>query len=645
MKNKVLATLLTLCMLISLCPLAMAADPAGAAIEDAAEKYSFDNVYAGGYVEANAAGVAELSAAKPAGDGTFYAAVIPSDADSADMVEFVALTEDGGNLTGLYARDGYSEFTWKIVEYDAFNGGVAAIETDPTVVTFDQDSGTPTSVDFTATLTMSDELATLAATFKDDPDMGSLSFTAIVRCNSALIIENAGANITLNSDIFEIDTKHVKSSEHELIVPCVLKAGWKNADDLFAKLKSEMSFTGTIPVTVTSSNQLILAKSNAFCVNGFITIDNIPAKSGTAPAILGTGFVVAAKADTITLETEGSMTLRVVDANGNPVKGAAVTVTLVSDDEEPYENEGVTDEDGIVSFEAEDPLTAAPYGTYNVTVEKGGFSVTAGVEFSQDNANGNAPADVTIPTANGDATPADPAVQIVPQVGTPNILPANRLPQPVAPQGAGLENAVDADDVATVPPVADPGYVPGANPAAADVNSVLVELKMNVTKVADPTDAGEDESQAILGVNGAEYYTDPAAATASVALVDFVEVTIDKVTTWYVDDGNGPTDANTVGTKTEAVHETDDFVTTLIPLSADLLAALDGRNPSEYLTVYRNHNGTVSKMSKIGPETAKEGWFVVNQSGTLYIGIKSKNFSTFAIGVMANAANGGGGNG
>ena len=301
------AVFLALALMAGAVPAAFAADTAEETIKEANEKNNFDYVYSTSpeTVTTNSNGIVTQTFTKPtetvndesAKSGTFYAAILPVDADGSPVsgkdVRYVRLTEEGNQLHLTYFRDGCGKFQVMLVQPQP-DGGDAAIEaTSATPVTHYTANGSDHeyTVEFKATLEMSATLAQIADWNKDDEAMDQLTFTAHLRLPKG--VNGTVSNITLDSEIFQIKENgitKVQGDENGYDIECELIPDkdndnlpeWQDTatgESLVDKLQEEMSITGTATITGENIQKLVSAGQNELYLVGWNTISGIPEAS------------------------------------------------------------------------------------------------------------------------------------------------------------------------------------------------------------------------------------------------------------------------------------------------------------------------------------------------------------------------------
>ena len=323
------AVFLALALMAGAMPAAFAAG-AEDTIKEANEKNNFDYVYftSPETVTADSNGIVTATFTKPettttgdtAKSGAFYAAILPEGKNDADDVRYVRLTEEGNQLNLTYFRDGYSKFQVMLVQ-PLPDGGDAAISSAPSSVTHYTANGSSHTytVNFKATLKMSQALAQIADLNKDDTEkMNQLTFTAHIRLPDELKVDKD--SLELHSDIFTFtkDSSSVTEdpgSENGYDVKCTLKNDWEDTSSgkwasLVNKLQKEMSFTGTATITGADIQRLVNAGQGALYLVGWNSIEGIPTN-----ALSGTQIQVPA--------VTYALPIRVVDNSGGGGGGGA----------------------------------------------------------------------------------------------------------------------------------------------------------------------------------------------------------------------------------------------------------------------------------------------------------------------------------
>lgn len=283
------AALLAVCLLVMLVPTALAATytQAEGMISTANGQNNFDYQYGSSVlVDAGSeGGIATAVFSVPAGrrDGAVYAAVLPVTESGAvasgttwDDVRYVRLVDQGNSLVMTYFRENCRYFCVKLVQ-PLPDGGQSAITSNPAKLSV---GGTgSTTLTFTATLTMSVDLARLADLHRADPRMSDLTFTSHVRFGPSIDLQLDMDSFKLNSRVFEIDKVETPANENGYDIKCRLKSDWtkvNTGETLVEKLQQQMFFTATVTVDAVALDQAKNSGYAALNVMGWTTVEGWP---------------------------------------------------------------------------------------------------------------------------------------------------------------------------------------------------------------------------------------------------------------------------------------------------------------------------------------------------------------------------------
>lgn len=403
-RERALAACLTLALAVGLMPAAFAAGTAEEAIKAANNTNNFDYEYSSQIVTADSNGIVHAVFEKPASttngetmpaSGDFYAAILPSDKNSADDVRYVRLAESGEKLHLIYFREGCTSFQVMIVQPQPDGGGTAIISSPASLTHYTSRGGNYSyTVNFTATLDMSATLAQIADLNKDDDQMEKLTFTAHIRLPADL--NGSESSVRLTSEIFEIKDNGITtnpSGENGFDIECELRNDWtstETGENLVDKLQERMTFTGTATITGNQIQSMVSAGLDAIYVVGWNSIENIPDRvlGGTkiqVPAVTyalpidvvnnsGSGGGSSGSGDTrYPIDVSDGITHGNVTTNyDRTTEGTRVTITVKPEDGYRLNSLTVTDKEGNRI-----EVTANADGTYSFIMPDSGVEVKA----------------------------------------------------------------------------------------------------------------------------------------------------------------------------------------------------------------------------------------------------------------------------
>lgn len=673
--KRFLSFLLVLCMIAAVAPLTLAADSALGAIQEANAENNFDYEYSYKTLAASGAGgTVTIAFNEPSGglsSRDYYAAVIPSSSTSADDVRYVCLTETNGVLSSVYWRDGYTSFTVMLVQ-SATNGGTVAISTTPDSISQVSGDTRTYTLTFETTLDMSTTLAGIVDTYKDSNAMNSLRFTAHLRFPSALV--PVESSLALDSEIFEISTSSYNSSENGVDITCTLRDDWQTLSSrqtLSQKLRQTMTFSGSATIVGSSVDALVDDGTNALNILGWCTVENIPSNDTFT---MGDTVYLSAPTAAVALSVADTRQVQVTDDSGNPVSGATVTVTLLG---ASSGTTATTNSSGVASFEES-------YGVYKVVVSyadgngehtktdtfsfistsdtideivlnlsENTTTVTTTVNASSGNDTANEDDDNVTVTASASGlesavdTSSDDAIlsTTYESTGSEDTSTASTVEEALIEAAVTEDNDITEDDVedATVT-VTDVSIDLTAatvdtsgtssietSTSAEDTLTAIEEIK----KEAVDNTTVSDTSNIVVG----EDIVNATITQDTLALTDVLDIEVNMTTTATVTTSSESSTSVSVTTK---VSNTSSLLTIYVKISEWLNSLIENNSMDfDKVVAYRYHDDKPEALDKIGQYDEKDGFFTmtaVNNGQTeRYIGIRSKEFSIYALGIELEA--------
>lgn len=452
---------------------------------------------------------------------------------------------------------------------------------------------------------MSQALAQIADLNQSDEKMQDLTFTSHLRFNSALGSVRVNS-VTLNSDIFGIESRSDASGEAGIDITCALREDWisvSSGQSLVQKLREPMTFTGELTVTGSQLDAVLAEGQSALYAVGWNTIQGIPG-SGLG----GEQVQVPAVTYTLPIHVSGDLTVVVEDENGNRLKDAIVTLTLITNSaQDAWQSTKTTDSTGWVSF------SDVEYGTYRIDVT---YSHTLPGETGSHQHHA---------TKTGIFHTSSQTVTMTIQLDTRVEINTRVESNVTGSQEQQLASAADLEQVADI---VDRPSVPAGGKQTVDV-------VLNVVK----TDNGDSAAIEIVNeVDDAVYVADPESVTADnqIAITDFIDATITATT--KTEDSAG----NTTSTS-ESIKNTGSLVSIYIPVPDNMLELLAAHGlTTGAIRVFRHHEpqdgrSDVEELDRIGQSDSREGFYTIalTNSGETreYVVIKAEKFSVYAFGV------------
>ena len=286
----------------------------------------------------------------------------------------------------------------------------------------------------------------------------------------------------------------------------------------------------------------------------------------------------------------GDVIVVVRDSSGDGISSAKVTLTaMTGDGTEGAVYEGTSVTDGIASFKD------LPYGVYTVVVEyklnERTLKVTGGLAVNR--------------ASNAQEYRFDQLLVSTDMAG-------DRKP--------AVENLDGA--------ISDAERQAAAADGSGAVTAIDITLTSNKVEESTGTEAQKTAIQDIRQQIQQELGGSTGGADTN-KVYDFVDVTIEKVTSTYGKDGGKET------TKTEDVNQTASLLTLRFPISEDMWTMLTGfeENMEQHVFVYRYHDKAAERMKRVsaavGPRADYECYYL---DGSVLV-IRADKFSVYAFGV------------